>query len=141
VVKGWSSKAITTRRVASRLIDYLNSSEIINHSQNTLALSLHSRGDIAQAVKLYKKVLQKNPQDLDANYWLGIIYFVAERAEKASEHLDAVIRLSPETHDARFLKEVKLYRELVAKPAAMVKNLFQTGKDIFNLWRRELIER
>ncbi len=137
VVKGWSSKAISTRRAANGLIDYLNNSEIINHSQNDVALSFRSRGDIAQAVELYKKTLEKNPQDLDANYWLGIIYFVAERAERASEHLDTVIRLSPETHDARFLKEVKLYRELVVKPAAVVKDLFKAGKDIFNSWRKE----
>jgi len=114
-VEGWSSKAITTRRSAGRLIDYLDNSEIINRSQNALALSLRSRGDIAQTVELYKKVLQKNPQDLEANYWLGIIYFVAERAKKASKHIDIVIKLSPETHDARFLKEVNFYRDLVVK--------------------------
>lgn len=114
-VEGWSSKAVTTRRAASSLLDYLDNSEIINHSQNDVALSLRSQGDIVQAVELYKKVLEKNPQDLDANYWLGIIYFVAERAEKASKHLDMVIKLSPETDDAGFLREVKLFRNLAVK--------------------------
>lgn len=112
-VEGWGPKAIATRRTARRLIEYLANSEIINHSRNDVAFSLRSSGNIAQAVELYKKVLEGNPQDLSANYWLGMMYFVAERAEKASKHLDIVTKLAPETHDARFLKKVKFYRGLL----------------------------
>lgn len=124
-LRGWRPKVRAARRSARRLIDYLSDSEIINHPQEDKGLSLRSSGEIARAVRLYQEMLKENPMNLYAHYWLGLMYFVAERPEEAIPHMNKVTELAPETHDAKFFKEVKFYRNLATRPTKIVTDIFR----------------
>lgn len=124
-VRGWDLKAIVVRRSARRLIDYLNNSEIINHLEEDEGLSLRSTGEIARVVELYQKILKENPQDLYSHYWLSIMYFVAERPEKATRHWNKAAELSSGTHDVKSFREVKFYQDLATRYSKIVACIFK----------------
>ena len=124
-LRGWRPKVRAARQSARRLIDYLTNSEIVNHPEQDRGLSLRSTGEIARAVRLYQEMLKENPQDLYAHYWLGLMYFVAERPEEAIEHMNKVTELAPGTHDAKFFKQVKFYRNLATRPTKIVTDIFR----------------
>lgn len=124
-LRGWHPRVRAARRFAKRLIDHLANSEIINCPEEDKGLSLRSTGEIARVVRLYQESLKEDPQDLYAHYWLGLIYFVAERPEKAILHMDKVTKLAPGTDDAKFFKEVKFYRKLATKPTRIVTDIFR----------------
>lgn len=123
-LRGWGLKAIVVRRFGRRLRDYLTNSEIVNHLEEDQGSSLRSTGEIARVVVLYQKTLKENPQDLYAHYWLSLIYFVAERPEKAIPRMNKVSELAPGTHDAKFFQEVKFYRDLATRPTKIVTRIF-----------------
>jgi len=124
-LRGWGPKVMAVRRSARRLTDYLTSSEIVNHLEEDQGLSLRSSGEIARVVELYQKILKENPQDLYSHYWLSLIYFVAERPEKADRHWNKAAELASGTHDAKFFREVKFYQDLAIRSSKIVTRIFK----------------
>lgn len=65
--------------------------------QQTLdrALSLHNKGDIAAAARLYRRIINANPNNLHALHFLGVAEAAAGNIDRAKSLMDRSLRSSP----------------------------------------------
>jgi protein O-GlcNAc transferase len=56
------------------------------------ALSLHNKGDIAGAAKLYRRIITANPKNLDALHFLGVAEAASGNIDSAKSLLDRSLR-------------------------------------------------
>jgi predicted O-linked N-acetylglucosamine transferase (SPINDLY family) len=61
------------------------------------AISLHQKGQIAEAASLYRKILAQDPRNADALHLLGVIELQKKSPLAAIELIDRAIRVSPKT--------------------------------------------
>jgi protein O-GlcNAc transferase len=59
------------------------------------ALAHHQGGRLAEAARVYQKILQRKPRDADAIYSLGIIAHQTGRHEEAIERLERALEILP----------------------------------------------
>ena len=60
------------------------------------ALALHRMGRLAEAERLYKRILQQDPDHVDALHLLGMAALQAGQKERATRLLEKVIRIRPD---------------------------------------------
>lgn len=60
-----------------------------------LAIDLHRQGRLVDAARLYRQVLQKNPQHPQALYLLGVTELAAGKFQRAADLIARSIRLEP----------------------------------------------
>jgi len=75
-----------------------------------LGLARAKRGDYQEAVELLEKVLEINPDHLNAYNVLGKVYFHRRQVEKARECWQRVLEIDPDNFTARMCLEA-LYKE------------------------------
>lgn len=68
------------------------------------ALSLHQRGQLAQAQALYERVLQLQPENFDALHLSGLIAFQSRNPARAVELFNRALAINPDHADAHFNK-------------------------------------
>lgn len=59
------------------------------------ALDYFRNGNLAQARELYLRALEQHPDDAEAHYMLGVIYYQSNNLSSAEHHFKAAVRLSP----------------------------------------------
>ena len=59
------------------------------------ALSLHNNGDIAAAARLYRRIINANPGNLDALHFLGVAEAAAGNIDDAKSLMDRSLRSNP----------------------------------------------
>lgn len=59
------------------------------------ALSLHHKGDIAAAVKLYRRIIDANPDNLDALHFLGVAEAAAGNIDQAKSLMKSSLQSTP----------------------------------------------
>ena len=59
------------------------------------ALSLHNKGDIAAAAKLYRRIINANPNNLHALHLLGVAEAAAGNIDRAKSLMDRSLRSNP----------------------------------------------
>jgi predicted TPR repeat methyltransferase len=64
------------------------------------AIHLHQRGNTDKAGNIYRKLLRKNPNDVDALHFYGILNFQQGKPEKAIELIKRAIKNKPDYPDA-----------------------------------------
>jgi protein O-GlcNAc transferase len=64
------------------------------------ALTLHRLGDLANAEKSYRIILQAAPRNFDATYLLGLCFLQSGQFEKAEKQLSRAIKINPRAANA-----------------------------------------
>src|SRR5262245_26562215 len=65
------------------------------------AQRLHQAGNLAEAARLYGEVLRINPNQFEARYALGVLYYQSSRFQEAERLIADAIKVdsnSPEAH-------------------------------------------
>jgi tetratricopeptide (TPR) repeat protein len=104
-----SPTARSAQQTAARVLDYLDRSPLLAHQDQDPARAFRQRGEIDRAVAIYRRVLQQEPQNLAASYWLGLLSGIAERPKEAAPLLETVARASPDTADGAMAREMLRY--------------------------------
>ncbi len=60
-----------------------------------------ARSDFAQAVAIYRSALTENPDDVEANYMLGLVYISMDSLVQARERLSRAVALEPRQEPIR----------------------------------------
>lgn len=66
------------------------------------AMLLAQRGNAPEAIKLFKKILKNNKQDIDASFMLGALYGMLKKYEDAMRYSAMAVNLSPDFTHALF---------------------------------------
>lgn len=86
---------------------YYNSSmELLPYSLEAkfgYVLPLSALGEWDEVIKIYKSVLEIDPNNTIVNYRLGVIYYERLDYQKAYNHLEEVINLYPNDYDSNVL--------------------------------------
>ena len=61
------------------------------------ALNCFKNGNLAQARELYLKAVEHHPDDAEAHYMLGVIYYQSNDLVRSENHFKAAIKLSPQS--------------------------------------------
>ncbi len=61
------------------------------------AIDLHNSGDLQQAEKLYRQILQQDPQNSDAHHLLGLIAYQVKKYDAAIACIEKALALKPST--------------------------------------------
>ncbi|MFK7801962.1 MAG: tetratricopeptide repeat protein [Anaerolineae bacterium] len=86
------------------------------HPMLKLALIWYKRGDIENAIKSFRGVLQLDSDDVIAHAYLAMLLLKQNKPAEALEHLRTVIHLRPEDQETQ--KEVGFLERLVNPPSA-----------------------
>jgi len=78
--------------------------------ESLLAEQWFLKGELDKATELYKKVLSKNYDDVEANYALGKIHFLQKNWEDAWHYLRETLSIKKDYRDARALYDQVLAR-------------------------------
>ena len=65
------------------------------------ALALHREGRLAEASRLYRKILKAEPQSAEVHHLLGILFQQDGKIEQAIAHLKKAVKLNPDDEDAQ----------------------------------------
>jgi len=65
-----------------------------------LALNYQKVGNLMEAKKIYKKILDRQPHNIDALHFLGLIYHQLKQYDPAIKHLKQVLKFAPHYIDA-----------------------------------------
>jgi len=60
---------------------------------------LNALGQVERMLGLYTAILQVDPQNTQANYWVGVIYLNRKQFDKAARYFEKVINLYPFDYD------------------------------------------
>lgn len=74
------------------------------------AQRLHQAGNLAEAARLYGEVLRINPQQFDALYSLGVLYYQSSRFADAERLIAGAIRLNPSAAEPYYFLGCALQR-------------------------------
>jgi tetratricopeptide (TPR) repeat protein len=100
----------SVRDACGRLLGYLGQSALLAGRPADPAREFRERGEIYRAVALYRSTLTRDPQNLAASYWLGLLSALAERPREAIPLLDVVAKRSPAgSADATMAKWLEQY--------------------------------
>ena len=83
--------------------------------QNDLDLALEKikNKDFPEAIKLYEKILNQEPENFDANLNLGSIYAQTKNFSKASELWSKAIKINPNikfNHIKKLVKQLNMLK-------------------------------
>lgn len=84
-------------------------------------------GDIPQAEEAFRKALDINPNDFDANLYLGAILYKQRKMQDASLYLDRALKLKPSDTMARY--ESAMWKSTEGQYGAAAAQLEQLVKD------------
>ncbi len=82
-----------------------------------LVKPLNALNQIDRMLKLYEDILKIDPQNTQANYWLGVIYLNRKTYDKAAKYFERVVNLYPFDYDVN-LSLAWTYVNLGRKPEA-----------------------
>ena len=82
------------------------------------AVALHQQGRLAEAERLYTRILQQDPSHVDALHLLGMLALQTKRTDRGIRLLDKVIRLRPDLASAHSNRGIAL-RDLNRLPEAI----------------------
>jgi tetratricopeptide (TPR) repeat protein len=68
------------------------------------ATHLHRRGDLDEALEVYKEIIRKNPQFADAYYNIGLVYLEQEALDKAYQNFNIATEIAPTYAQAYYYK-------------------------------------
>lgn len=109
-VEGGGLAAGYVQRLCTHLLDYLDHSELLAQRASDPGREYRQRGEIYRAVLVYWQALARDPQDLVASYWLGLLTALAERRSEAAPLFDTVVaRSRPDSADAQMVRELQHY--------------------------------
>jgi len=74
------------------------------------AQRLHQAGNLAEAARLYGEVLRLNPNQFEALYALGVVYYQSARHADAERLLAEAIKLNPRAAEAHYFRGRALQR-------------------------------
>jgi tetratricopeptide (TPR) repeat protein len=60
---------------------------------------LNALGQVERMLGLYTAILQVDPQNTQANYWVGVIYLNRKQFDKAARYFEKVVNLYPFDYD------------------------------------------
>ncbi len=75
------------------------------------ALQLESRGQAAEALKIYDELLRADPRNVQALAYRGWLLKRAGLPDKAMESLDQAVAIDPKFPDAHFFRGMVLYQD------------------------------
>jgi cellulose synthase operon protein C len=75
------------------------------NAADTLGWAYYKKGLYPTAIDLFKEALKKSPNDPTFHYHLGLAYQAADQPSLAKEHLQQVLKLSPNYNDADGVKK------------------------------------
>jgi len=94
---------------ASRLLKKLDAERRRAVPANlTVARSFHQRGQIAEAEKVYRAILEAEPKHVDAMYLLGVALLQQHRFEAAEQQLRLAINLQPNVATLHYNRGIAL---------------------------------
>jgi len=64
-----------------------------------LVKPLNALGQVERMLSLYTAILQVDPQNTQANYWVGVIYLNRKQFDKAARFFEKVVNLYPFDYD------------------------------------------
>ena len=97
------------RDLCGKAAVYVDESPILSQSRLEPGRPLRAEGRIADALETYRHIVAREPNSVQAHYWLALIYGLAERRSDALPHVDRVIALTGDSPDGRFLKAFRPY--------------------------------
>jgi tetratricopeptide (TPR) repeat protein len=86
-----------------------------------MGIALDMTGDANAAEPLFREELKRNPEDFDANLYLGAILYKQRHMEEAKPHLDKALQLQPASEIA--LYESAMWESTSEQYEAAAKNL------------------
>jgi tetratricopeptide (TPR) repeat protein len=85
----------------------IDSSHLLAHGYN--GLYYQNTGQAAKSIKAYKKVLEKNPKEIQSHHFIGLGYFAQGNYAEAINWFDKLLTIDP-NHYAWCLREMAWYR-------------------------------
>jgi protein O-GlcNAc transferase len=82
------------------------------------AIALHQRGQLDDAARYYRQLLNSTPRDVEARHLFGVLRFQQGRAEEAIELIRSALKIKPNYPEAlynlgNFLSQLRHYDEAV----------------------------
>src|SRR5713101_1853094 len=59
------------------------------------ALALHQAGQLAEAEKIYRRVVQARPEHFDSLHLLGVVYYQRGNYAEAVRQIDVALKIDP----------------------------------------------
>lgn len=84
-------------------------------------------GDIKAGEVAFREALKQNPEDFDANLYLGTILYKARKMDEAKPYLDTALRLQPNSYVARY--EVAMFKSTSGQLEEAVQDLAKLVQD------------
>jgi tetratricopeptide (TPR) repeat protein len=84
-------------------------------------------GDIRAAETAFREALKLDPEDFDANLYLGAILYKGRKMDEAKPYLDAALRLNPKSFMARY--EVAMFKSTSGQYDEAAQDLEKLVKD------------
>ncbi|MGH2361253.1 MAG: hypothetical protein ACRDGM_12035 [bacterium] len=88
---------------------YVDQSPILSQSGIEPGRPARAEGRIGDALETYRRIVVREPNAVQAHYWLAMIYGLAERRSDALPHVDRVIALAGDSADGQFLRAFRPY--------------------------------
>jgi tetratricopeptide (TPR) repeat protein len=84
-------------------------------------------GDITAAETAFREALKIDPEDFDANLYLGAILYKQRKMDEAKPYLDAALRLNPKSYMARY--EFAMFKSTSGQYEEAARDLEKLVKD------------
>lgn len=75
------------------------------------AIASHQAGRLSEAEKLYRQVLERQPEDADALHMLGVLYHQCGDSSRAAELIQKSVAIKPGNAGAQYNLGIVLYRQ------------------------------
>lgn len=95
--------------------------------QTSVGIARDKSGDIPAAEAAFRQAIELNPDDFDANLYLGSILAKRHQADEAKGYLDRALRLKPRDRVARY--ESAMLKSISGDYAAAALDLEQLARD------------
>ncbi len=106
---GLSLAGLPVAQACARVLDYMGRSELLADQDKDPGRASRQRGEIYRAVTVYRRMLQQEPENIVASYWLGLLTALAERPRDAMPLLGAVARGRPDSPDGAMARDLLRY--------------------------------
>jgi tetratricopeptide (TPR) repeat protein len=108
-LKSSGVRAAWVRDFCVKAVTYVGESPIFTNAQLDPGRQARAEGRIGDAMETYRRILAREPNAVQAHYWLAMIYGLAERRTDALPHVDRVIAIAGDSLDGQFLKAIRTY--------------------------------